>query len=144
MSSYKSQNTLLNASAERVYDKLSNFENLKGLLEKVPLDQVPEDKRGMLESITITPDAITVPGGPVGALAFRIVEKSEPSLIRLQGEGSPIPLYLVMHITPETADSCSAQVEVDIDLPAMLKPMVGGHIQKMADQFGQVLKAIPF
>lgn len=80
----------------------------------------------------------------MGALTFKIKERVEPTLVKLDGEGSPVPLTLAMHITPTGADSCTAKVEIDIALPAMLKPMVSGPLQKMADQFGQVLKAIPF
>ncbi|MDE5713326.1 MAG: hypothetical protein K2I16_06870 [Muribaculaceae bacterium] len=144
MATYKSDDVLLLAPAESVFAKLSNLENLRSLLEKVPADQIPADKMEMFNSITITPDAITVPGGPVGALTFRVKEKTSPSLIRLEGEGSPVPLSLSMKITPDSEATSKAQVVIDIEIPAMLKPMVGGHIQKMADQFGQVLKAIPF
>ncbi|MDE6771959.1 MAG: hypothetical protein K2J49_05095 [Muribaculaceae bacterium] len=143
MAIYSSDSVTLSSSAENVYSKFSNLENLRALLDKVPADSIPDDKRAMYESITITPDSITVPGGPVGALSFKVVEKREPSLIRLNGEGSPVPLTLSMNITPVNADSCTVKVDIDIALPAMLKPMVGGHIQKMADQFSQVLKAIP-
>lgn len=143
MAIYSSDSVTLSSSAENVYSKFSNLENLRALLDKVPADSIPEDKRAMYESITITPDSITVPGGPVGSLSFKVVEKREPSLIRLNGEGSPVPLTLSMNITPVNADSCTVKVDIDIALPAMLKPMVGGHIQKMADQFSQVLKAIP-
>lgn len=144
MALYSSSPVSLASSAENVYSKLSNLENLRALLDKVPADQIPEDKRAMYESITITSDSITVPGGPVGALTFKIKERVEPTLVKLDGEGSPVPLTLAMHITPTGADSCTAKVEIDIALPAMLKPMVSGPLQKMADQFGQVLKAIPF
>lgn len=144
MAIYNSTPVRLQSPAETVFAKLSNLENLRSLLEKVPADRIPEDKRGMFESITITPESITVPGGPVGSLTFKVVEKKEPSLVKLSGEGSPVPLTLSMHIAPEGAGACTAKVEIDIAIPAMLKPMVGGHIQKMADQFGQVLKAIPF
>ena len=144
MAIYKSSEVSLHAPAESVFSKLSNLENLRTLLDKVPAEQIPADKREMFDSITITPDAITVPGGPVGALTFRVIEKTEPSLIKLSGEGSPVPLTLAMHIAPDGSEASKAKVEIDIALPAMLKPMVGGHIQKMADQFSQILKAIPF
>lgn len=144
MSVYKSDNIELSASAENVFSKLSNLENLKGMIDKVPADKIPEDKRGMLESISITPDSISLPAGPVGNLTFRVVEKTEPSRIKLAAENSPIPLSLQLDLTPQTASSCNAQAVIDISLPAMLAPMIGGQIQKMADQFGQVLKAIPF
>lgn len=144
MATYKSPEVRLKASAEAVFNKLSNLENLHSLLEKVPADKIPEDKRAMFESIQITPDSITLPGGPVGAVTLRLAEKTSPSLISLKGEGTPVPLALSMHIAPDGDSASKAQVAIDIDIPAMLKPMIGGHLQKMADQFGSVLQAIPF
>ena len=144
MSVYSSGNVTLNASAESVFDKLSNLENLQGLLDKVPADSVPEDKRQMFENIKITHDTIEVPGGPMGNLVFRVTERKAPSTIRLKGEGIPIEMALVLNVKPLTETTSSANVDIDINIPAMLKPMVGGQIQKIANQFGDVLGAIPF
>ena len=144
MSIYSSGNITLNASASSVFDKLSNLENLQGMLNKVPADKIPEDKRQMFENIKITPDTIEVPGGPMGNLLFRVTERKAPSLIKLKGEGIPVEMALVLHVTPISDTSSSANVDIDINLPAMLKPMIGGQIQKIANQFGDVLGAIPF
>lgn len=144
MALYNSGEVRLGASAEKVYSKLSDLENLRSLLENVPVDKIPEDKRGLFESIVLTSDSISVPAGPVGALTFRVKEKREPSYIRLDAENSPMPMSLAMNLTPDGADACLAKVDIDIAIPPMLKPMIGGQLQKMADQFGQVLQAIPF
>lgn len=146
MATYNSEEISLMAPAGAVYSKLSNLDNLRSLLEKVPADKIPVDKLEMFNSISVTPDSVTVPGGPVGALTFRMKEKVEPTLIKLAGEGLPpgIALSLSLHITPEGESTSKAKVTIDISIPAMLKPMVSGPLQKMADQFGQVLRAIPF
>lgn len=144
MATYKSGEVTLQGSAEEVYNKLSNLDNLRDLLAKIPADRLPEEQKKQLESLEITPDSITFPGGPVGSLTLQMTEKIEPTLIRLDGVGTPVKLGLSMHITPECPTSSKGEVDIDIDLPAMLKPMVGGQIQKMADQFGQMLKAISF
>lgn len=144
MAVYNSGNVILHASADSVFKKLSNLENLKTMLEKVPADRIPEDKRQMFDNIKITPDTIEVPGGPMGNLTFRVIERKEPTLIKLQGEGIPMKMFLALHILPETESQSSGQVEIDIDIPAMLKPMIGGQIQKIANQFGDVLGAVPF
>lgn len=144
MANYKSSEITLPAAADTVYEKMSNLDNLKGILSNVPVDKIPEDKREMFENVKITSDSISVPGGPVGDLTFRITEKKSPSLIRLEAEGSPIPLGIAMHIAEDGPSSSKAFVDVDIDIPMMLKPMIGGQIQKMADQFAQVLQMIPF
>lgn len=144
MAVYKSENIKLNASAEAVYNKLSNLENLRGMLDKVPADKIPEDKRQMFDNIKITSDTIEVPGGRMGNLTFRVVEREAPRLIKLKGEGIPIQMALVLNVLPVTESTSEANVDIDIDIPLMLKPMIGGQIQKIADQFGQVLGAIPF
>ena len=146
MATYNSEEISLMAPAGAVYSKLSNLDNLRSLLEKVPADKIPADTLEMFNSISVTPDSVTVPGGPVGALTFRMKEKVEPTLIKLAGEGLPpgIALSLSLHITPEGESTSKAKVTIDISIPAMLKPMVSGPLQKMADQFGQVLRAIPF
>lgn len=143
MAKYSSGNVTLQAPAEKVYDKLTNLENLKGLLEKVPADKIPEDKRQMFENLEITPDTLAVPG-PMGKLTFRVVERKAPSMVKLVGEGIPMEMALELHVEPLTTESSQAKVELDIDIPFMLKPMIGGQIQKIADQFGNVLGSIPF
>ena len=144
MAKYSSGDVTLQASAESVFDKLSNLENLKDLLKQVPADRIPEDKRAMFENIRITPDTIEVPGGPMGSLTFRVTERVSPSHIRLEGEGIPMRRALVFNVKPKTENSSLANVDIDIDIPAMLKPMIGGQIQKIANQFGDVIGAIPF
>lgn len=144
MAVYSSGNVTLNAPAQVVWEKLSNLENLKGMLEKVPADRIPEDKRQMFENIRITPDTIEVPGGPMGSLTFRVTERKAPSYIRLQGEGVPINMALAFEVQPKTDSTSQAKVDLDIDIPMMLRPMIGGQIQKIADQFGDVLGSIPF
>ena len=143
MAKYSSGDVTLNASADKVFDKLTNLENLKVLLEKVPADRIPDDKRQMFENLEITPDTISVPG-PMGKLTFRVTERKAPNLVRLVGEGIPMAMELVLHVKPLTDESSQAKVDLDIDIPMMLKPMIGGQIQKIADQFGNVLGSIPF
>lgn len=144
MASYKSDKVTLNASADKVFGKLSNLEGLSDLLKRAPLDKISEEQRGMLEQVKVTPDTITFPGGPVGELTLGIAEKVDPTLIRLEGRGTPVPLGLSMHIAPLTPDTCEAYVDINVKIPMMLAPMIGGTVQKMADQFGGMLRQIPF
>lgn len=144
MAKYKSDEVLLKASAENVFNKLSDFESLKQLLDKVPEDQIPADKKEMFDSIKLTEDCIELPGGPVGTLKLRVVEKVAPSRIKLKGEGSPVPLSLELDIHPIDDNACRAVAQIDLEIPAMLRPMIAGPMQKMTEQFGQVLHSIPF
>lgn len=144
MAEYKSRPSLIQAPAEAVYSRLSNLSNLKSLMDNVPASAIPDDKKEMFDAVKVTDDTISFPAGPVGELTLRMAEKKEPVLIRLVGEGSPVALSLRLDITPKSESSCEACVVIDIAIPAMLKPMIGGTIQKMADQFGQVLGALKY
>ena len=144
MASFKSENTPINASAEKVFDKFSNLDNLASLLKRVPDGTVPAEQQELLEKLQIDSDSITIPGGPIGSLRLVMTDRIRPTLIRMKGEGTPVPLSVVMHIEPTGADSCLSQAEIDVELPMMLAPMVKGPLQKMADQFGQMIGAIDF
>ena len=144
MTTIKSEKTIINAPAEKVFDKLSNLDNLKPLLEKVPRDMIPDDKKEMFDNLKITADTITIPAGPVGAITLRVTDRLPYTLINLQGEGAPVPMGMQMELTPRNAESCEVQIAVNLEIPAMLKPMVSGPLKKIVEQFAQVLAAIPF
>lgn len=144
MATYNSEIIRIPAPAEQVYGKLTNLEALRDLLAKVPADRIPAEHQATLQNLQITPDSITIPAGPVGAITLRVSRREPPRLIALQGEGSPVPISLTLHITPLSETESEAQAEIDIDVPFMLKPMINGPMQQMVGQFGQILKAINF
>lgn len=144
MTTIKSDKTQINASTETVFDKLSNLENLKTLLDKIPQEKIPEDKKDLFNNLIITSESITIQGGPTGAITLRVTDRLPHSLIRLEGEQTPVPLAMQLEIDPEGPDACIVQVSIHLEIPAMLKPMVSGPLKKMVDQFAAVIKAISF
>lgn len=144
MTTIKSEKTLVNAPAPKVYEKLQNLDNLKPLLEKVPREQIPEDKREMFDNLDITADSISIPAGPVGSIVLRVTDRLPYSLISLTGEGTPVPLQMQLEIEAKDAGQCEVQVAIHIEIPAIMRPMVAGPLKKIVDQFAQVLGAVPF
>ncbi len=140
MATYKSEKVEINQSAEAVYDRLSNPENLRSIIEQAPEDALTDEQRSQLDSIQLTPDSISVAAGPVGALTLRAKGNKPPHLIHFEGENTPVPMSLEMVINPLGAESCDAQVIISLDIPMMLKPMVNGPLQKMVDQFAVLLR----
>lgn len=144
MTTVKSEKKIIAAPAEKVFDKLSNLDNLKPLLERIPRDNIPQDKLEMFENLKVTADTITIPAGPVGAITLRVTDRLPYSLIRLDGEGTPVPLNMQLEIGSRGENECEVQIAIHIDIPVMLKPMISGPLKKIVDQFSQVLGAIPF
>ncbi|MDE6717646.1 MAG: hypothetical protein K2J70_05560 [Muribaculaceae bacterium] len=144
MAEYKSEETPIKASAEAVFKKLSNLEGLKEMLDRVPQEQVPDDQRDLFNQVSITADTISFPAGSVGQLTLQLTETIVPTFIRFEGVGAPVAMALMLHIRPSTEVSCSVQVVIDLAIPAMLKPMISGPLNKMTEQFAQMLSKLPF
>lgn len=146
MAEYKSNAVVLQGNAEQVYDKLSDLGALKTLLDTLPTDNIPEDKREMFSSIVVTEDSITIPTGqgPIPELTLRREGCERPSLVRLAGEGMPVPLFLSLALNPVDAESCEGVVTVDVGVPAMLKPMIAGPMNKLISQISSFLPQLDF
>lgn len=144
MAEYKSEETLLLAPAEKVFKKLSNLEGLSEMLTNIPEEKVSDEHRQLLNDVKVTADTISFPAGPVGNLTLRLTRLVEPTLILLEAVDAPVPMSLALNIFPIDEVSCKAQVVIDLQIPAMLKPMVSGPLNKMTAQFAQMLRNIPF
>lgn len=142
MATYKSETVGLMYPAERVFTKLSNLEGLGQMIKNVPEGQVPAEQLSMLEQVKVTPDSIEFPS-PAGSITLRLVETIDPTLIRMEGAGTPVPMEMALHIMPLTPDTCEAYVQIDLQIPAMLKPMVSGPLQKLVKQFADMLRRLP-
>ncbi|MCM1005608.1 MAG: SRPBCC family protein [Prevotella sp.] len=140
---YKSKPTILAAPIEKVYGRFSNLENLKNLIDNVPEDKLPADKLEQLKKMEVTPDSITVQGGPTGAVTLEVVERIEPSLISLKPVGIPMDLQMQLRFEDLGAET-QATAAIVADIPMMLRPMLKGPLQQIVDQFAAMMAAIPF
>lgn len=141
---YKSKAVTLSAPIERVYSRFSNLENLKSLIESVPADRIPPEQLEQLKNIEVTPDSITIQGGPTGAVTLHVTERVEPSLICLSPVGLPINLQMQLRFEAAGTEATEAVAAIDADIPMMLRPMVKGPLQKIVDQFAAMISAVPF
>lgn len=144
MTTITSDKTHIYASAQQVYEKLSNLENLKPLLEQVPRENIPADKAEMFDNLRITADSISIPAGPVGEITLVLSDCMPYSQIQLTGQGTPVPMFMRLDIKAQGAEECEVVVSISLDVPAMIKPMVAGPLKKIVNQFAQVLGAIKF
>lgn len=141
---YKSAEVKISAPVQAVFDRLSNIENLRSMLDNMPQDRLTPDKREMLQNMEITADTITLPGGPTGPITLRVTERRSPELIELKPEGLPLDLSLSLRLKADGEDATVAQAVVDADIPFMLRPMVSGPLQKLLDSVAEVLANLKF
>lgn len=139
-----------------VYDKISDLSNLEVLKQRMAdpsmreqiASQMGQDKveqfAQYLDNVSFDRDSITITGSPVGNVCLRIIEREEPKTIKMQGEGSPIPLNLWIQLLPNGDDASALRVVIKAELNFFIKQMASKPLQKAADGIAEMLARIPY
>ena len=140
MAEYKSNPVTVRKSADQIFDTLTDLQGLAEKITGIPADSVPEDKRAMLEGIRVDENTLTIPGGPTGAITLAKSDCTRPTYVSYEGVGTPVPVTLAVNIAAVGDDAAEVTVKADIQVPALLKPMLNGPMQKMVDEVAQNLR----
>ena len=97
LSTFESSVKLIEAPQQKVYDMLSDLNNL----EKAK-DQMPSDK---LKDLRFDRDSVSVSVAPLGSLTLRVVEREEPKTIKFETANSPIPFNMWIQLLPASEES---------------------------------------
>lgn len=117
----------------------ANFADFRALEER--LGQMPAEERQKVGDVKFEQDAIVITTPQVGAITLRAVERT-PRKVVMKAENSPVPMSITVDIEPLDADSCEVIGKMDVEIPAMLRPLVGPALQKAVDQFGNLFASL--
>lgn len=133
MSKYSSKLYTVNQSAEKIADKFSDLTQFQEAI-----DSLPEAQREQLQSIKFDTDSITLTTSQVGDVKFKIVERN-PHIIKLEGVATPMPVAMQVDLKEVQPDTTDMTTTFDIQLPMMIRPMVGPYMQKAVDMVAEIL-----
>ncbi len=133
MSKFVSKSTPVERPAEEISSKFDDLSSLQGLI-----DQLPEGERSKLGEVKFDRDSIAIHTTQVGDITFRITDHT-PRRVVFQAVGSPVPVELDVDITPTSETASEVKVGFDVQIPAMLRPMVAPHMQKAVDMLGDLI-----
>ena len=137
MSTYSGKSVTLPRPVEEIYAKVSDLSQYRPLIE-----QRPEEQRAKLQGVEFDGDSVKMNAPSIGQLVFRITERTAPNHVGFSAEGSPVPLKLSLDLAGVDSASTSLTPKIDIEIPAMLRPFIGGKIQEAADKFGEVFTSL--
>lgn len=137
MATYKSKEVTVNAPVDQVFSRVTDLAGFQNRLE-----QLPEDLRARMGSVRFGEDSITIEAAPMGEITFKVTERVPSERVTLSAMQSPVPLTLSVLTSPNVADIASTDLRtvVEVDIPPMLKPLVGGKLQQAADMFTDMLQ----
>lgn len=134
MAKYEGKKVIINRPVADVYNSITNLGAYQQRLE-----QLPAEVKEKIGNVTFTDNSIIIDTPPVGKIQFDIVEKSEPEFMKLAAANSPVPFEILVHTNAETENSCAVSTQINVEIPAMLRPMVGGKMQEAADKFSELI-----
>ena len=137
MATYKSPLTKVDKNADALFDRFSNLNNLQSVLDALPAEQ-----RAQVGDIQFTNDTLKIDTPQVGSIEFTVVERVRPTKIVFGTKSAPVPLSMQMLITPEGAEQSLVQTLIEVEIPMMLKPLIGPQLQKAADKFGELIAGL--
>lgn len=128
-------------SQERVYNKLSDLNNLEGVRER--LDMVKDKLDGKLEDMSFDRDSITLKVQGI-SLTLRIIEREPLKCIKFEGDKSPIPLNLWIQILPVTQEEAKMKVTIRAEVNMFMKAMVSKPLQERVEKLADMLAMLPY
>ena len=128
-------------SQERVYNKLSDPNNLEGVRER--LNEVKDKLDGKLEDMSFDRDSITLKVQGIN-LTLRIIEREPLKCIKFEGDKSPIPLNLWIQILPVTEGEAKMKVTIRAEVNMFMKAMVSKPLQEGVEKLADMLAMLPY
>lgn len=128
-------------SQERVYNKLSDLNNLESVRER--LDMLEEKLDGKLEDMAFDRDSLTLKVQGI-TLTLRIIEREPMKCIKFEGDKSPIPLNLWIQILPVTDNEAKMKVTIRAEVNMFMKAMVSKPLQEGVEKLADMLAMIPY
>lgn len=128
-------------SQERVYNKLSDLNNLESVRER--LDMLKEKLDGKLEDMAFDRDSLTLKVQGI-TLTLRIIEREPMKCIKFEGDKSPIPLNLWIQILPVTDNEAKMKVTIRAEVNMFMKAMVSKPLQEGVEKLADMLAMTPY
>ncbi|EJX11232.1 hypothetical protein EVA_00081 [gut metagenome] len=134
MAQFESNVKFVPYSQERVYNKLSDLNNLEGVRERLG-DKV----QGLdfdSDTLTFTVQGITI--------TLRIIEREPCKCIKFESDQSPIPLNLWIQMLPVTSEQAKLKVTIRAEVNMFMKAMVTKPLQEGVEKLADMLAMIAY
>lgn len=136
MAKYTSKSTVVERPVEELHAKFSDFTNLQA-----KLDELPAEYREKIGDLRFTSDSIEIMTPQIGAVRLAVKERT-PERITLAAANSPVPMAISVNFKALSPASTEVTGEMDVDIPMMLRPLIGPQLQKAVDQMGAMFASL--
>ena len=126
----------VNAPQEKVYEMLSNLQNL----DRVK-DRIPEDK---VQGLEFDNDSVSVEAPMVGKVSVKIVDREAPKTIKFESQDSPVAFNFWIQLLPVSEEVCKMKLTLKAELNMFIKGMVQKPLQEGIEKIADVLQNLNY
>ncbi|MBQ7690567.1 MAG: hypothetical protein IJT30_05145 [Muribaculaceae bacterium] len=144
METYKSNPQRIGCDIDTIFSKLSSPAVFRSQIE-AHLDQLPEEARANLEKVQFEDDAIAIES-PMGQLRLAVdhEQSQTPNRVVYTAAQSPVRFNMVIDLNPVGEQETESVAALQLDLPLMMRAMVGKQLEQAAAKFGEMLAQLPY
>ena len=142
MESYKSEKVIINHNINVIYSKLSDPKVFKKHIDE-NLERLPDEARQHLDKVKFEDDGISVES-PMGAMKLSVSESVVPNMVKYTALSSPVPFGLTVNLEAIDEEHTQSITELNIEIPMMLKAMVGSKLKEGATKLGELIANLPY
>ena len=137
MTKYTGKTSVVNLPAAEISDKFADMSTFNDKLAGMP-----EDVRKHMGDLTFTRDSVCMDTKQAGKDVFKVTERDDRHIVLACS--FPLPISLTINLSPVADDAAKTEVstDVDIEIPAMLRPIIGPQMQMVADHFSTAMGSI--
>lgn len=136
MTNFESSVKVIPFAQERVYEKLSDLNNLEALK-----DRLPEDK---VKGVSFDTDTISFNVDPVGQLTLKIIEREPSKCIKFETTNSPLPFNMWIQLVSTSDQECKLKVTIGMEINPFMKAMVQKPLQEGLEKMADMLAIIQY
>jgi hypothetical protein len=136
MTEFTSDIKTLPYSREKIYEVLSDMDNLEQIKDKIPAAKI--------QDFTFDKDSCSFSVSPVGELKISIIEREPLKTIKLATDKAPVGVNMWIQLAPVTENETKMKLTVRADLNPFLKPMLSKPLQEGVNKIADILTELPY
>jgi carbon monoxide dehydrogenase subunit G len=136
MTEFTSDIRILPYNQEKIYNVLSNLENLEKIKDKIPQDKIND--------FSFDQDSCSFSVQPVGKVKFSIIEREPLKTIKFTADQAPVDVSMWIQLLPVDENESKMKLTVKANLNPFLKPMLSKPLQDGVNKIADILAAVPY
>lgn len=136
MTQYESPIKHIPYAQQRVYNKLSDLNNLESLKGRVPEDKV--------DNLSYDADHVSFNVTGIGNIRLKVLERAPFKCIKFESVESPIPFNAWIQLIEVAEEECKIRITLGLEVNMFMKSIVSKPVKEGLEKIVEILSMIQY